>query len=75
MQGRESVELADLDLLTFRIAEALVVGRPGSRLEISTYVWNRNAFDAQPLFEEACEGLGTACEVNEQMGGIEWVCG
>ncbi len=72
--GRESIGLADLELVTLRIAEGLMSPRPGCTLEISTYVWNRNSFDAQHRFEEACEGQGIAFTVKEQIGGIEWVC-
>jgi hypothetical protein len=75
MTGRESVGLADLDLLTLRISEGLVPNRPGCTLEVSTYVWNRNSFEAQHRFEEACEERGIAFAVKQQIGGIEWVCG
>jgi hypothetical protein len=75
MTGRESVGLADLDLLTMRISEGLFQNRPGCTLEVSTYVWNRNAFEARHRFEEACEARGIAFAVKEQIGGIEWVCG
>jgi hypothetical protein len=74
MTGRESIGLADLDLLTLRITEGLVGPRPGCTLEISTYVWNRNTFEAQHRFEAACEARGIAFAVQEQIGGIEWVC-
>jgi hypothetical protein len=74
MPQRESLGLADLDLLTLRITEGMVDPRPGCRLEISTFVWNRNSFDAQHRFEEACEARGIAFTVKEQIGGIEWVC-
>jgi hypothetical protein len=74
MKGRESVGLADLELLTLRIQEKLLLPRPGCTLEISTYVWNRNSFDAQHRFEEACEAHGITFSVKEQIGGIEWVC-
>ena len=74
MMGRESIGLADLDLLTLRIEEGLMAQRPGCTLEISTYVWNRNSFDAQHRFEEACEAHGIAFAVKEQIGGIEWAC-
>ncbi|HET9038728.1 MAG TPA: hypothetical protein VFN40_01095 [Gemmatimonadales bacterium] len=74
MTGRESIGLADLELLTLRIAEGIVVPRAGCTLEISTYVWNRNSFDAQHRFEEACEAHGIPFTVKEQIGGIEWVC-
>jgi len=74
MTGRESIGLADLELLTTRIAAGLVVARPGCRLEISTYVWNRNSFDAQHRLEEACKTHGIEFEVREQIGDVEWVC-
>jgi len=74
MRGRESIGLADLEVLTLRIQEGLVTQRPGCTLEVSTYVWNRNSFDAQHGFEEACEAHGIPFAVKEQIGGIEWVC-
>ncbi len=74
MTERESIGLADLELLTLRIVEGLVVARRGCTLEVSTYVWNRNSFEAQHRFEEACEAHGITFEVREQIGGIEWVC-
>jgi hypothetical protein len=55
MTARESIGLADLELLTLRITEGLVSPRPGCRLEVSTYVWHRNSFEAQHRFEEECE--------------------
>jgi hypothetical protein len=74
MNGRESIGLADLEILTLRIAEGLMVARPGCTLEISTYVWNRNTFEVQHRFEDACETRGIPFAVKEQIGGIEWVC-
>ena len=74
MPQRESLGLADLELLTLRMTEGLMDPRPGCRLEISTFVWNRNSFAAQHRFEEACEARGIAFTVKEQIGGIEWVC-
>jgi hypothetical protein len=74
MTARESLGLADLELLTLRIAEGLVTPQPRCRLQISTYVWNRNSFEARHQFEEACESCGIAFDVKEEMGGIEWVC-
>ena len=74
MPHRDSLGLADLELLTLRIAEGLVVPRPGCSLEISTFVWHRNSFEAQHRFEEACEAHGIPFAVKEQIGGIEWVC-
>jgi hypothetical protein len=74
MPQRESLGLADLELLTIRITEGLVGPRPGCLLEISTFVWNRNTFEAQHRFEEACESHDIPFVVKEQIGGIEWVC-
>jgi hypothetical protein len=74
MTGRESIGVADLELLTLRITEGLLTPRPGCALEISTYVWNRNSFESQHRFEEACEAHGIEFDVREQIGGIEWVC-
>jgi hypothetical protein len=74
MTARESIGLADLDLLTLRIAEGLVAPRAGCRLEISTYVWHRNSFEVQHRFEEECQARGIEFAVKEQIGGIEWVC-
>jgi hypothetical protein len=74
MPQRDSLGLADLELLTLRITEGLVAPRPDCTLEISTYVWHRNSFEAQHRFEEACEAHGIAFAVKEQIGGIEWVC-
>ena len=74
MTARESIGVADLELLTLRIAEGLVAPRVGCRLEISTYVWHRNSFEAQHRFEEECTGRGIEFAVKEQIGGIEWVC-
>jgi hypothetical protein len=48
--------------------------RPGCTLEISTFVWNRNSFQAQHRFEQACVARGIAFAVKEPIGGIEWVC-
>lgn len=74
MSHRDSLGLADLELLTLRITEGLVGPRPGCTLEISTFVWNRNSFEAQHRFEEACDAHGIGFVVKEQIGGIEWVC-
>jgi hypothetical protein len=74
MTARESVGLADLDLMALRINEGLVANRVGCTLEVSTYVWNRNSFEAQHRFEEACQMHGITFAVKEQIGGIEWVC-
>jgi hypothetical protein len=74
MPQRDSLGLADLELLSLRIAEGLVRPRPGCILEISTFVWHRNSFEAQHRFEDACEAHGIRFAVKEQIGGIEWVC-
>ena len=74
MSHRDSLGLADLELLTLRITEGLIGPRPGCTLEISTFVWNRNSLEAQHRFEEACDAHGIAFAVKEQIGGIEWVC-
>jgi len=74
MSGRESIGLADLDLVAMRISEGLLHPRPGCTLEISTYAWNRNSLAAQHRFEEVCQAHGIAFAVREQIGGIEWVC-
>lgn len=73
MTERESIGMADLELLTLRIEEGLLPARAGCVLEISTYVWNRNSFDAQHRFEEVCDAHGMPFVVKEQIGGIEWV--
>jgi len=74
MSHRDSLGLADLELLTLRISEGLVGPRPGCTLEISTFVWNRNSFETQHRFEEVCDAHGIPFAVKEQIGGIEWVC-
>jgi hypothetical protein len=72
MAGRDSIGLADLDVLAWRITHGEFENRPGCRLEVSTYVWQRNSFEAQQRFEEACEARGIAFAVLQQIGGIEW---
>jgi hypothetical protein len=74
MTGRESIGMADLDLLALQIAEGVFAGRAGCTLEVSTLVWHRNSFEAQQRFEEACTAHGIHFRVGEQIGGIEWVC-
>ena len=74
MTARESIGLADLELVALRIAEGLMAPKPGCTLEISTYVWNRNSLEVQHRFEEVCQERGVSFAVKEQIGGIEWVC-
>jgi hypothetical protein len=74
MPGRSSIGTAELDLLASRITHGEFENRLGCTLEVSTYVWQRNSFEAQQRFEEACEARGIAFEVRQQIGGIEWVC-
>ena len=74
MGGRPSVGLEDLDEVSRRIAAGRFSNRPGCTLEVSTYVWNRNPFEAQVRFEDACTGHGIRFAVVERIGGIEWAC-
>jgi hypothetical protein len=75
MAGRDSIGMAELDVLASRIAHGEFENRPGCRLEVSIYVWQRNSFEAQQRFEEACEAHGIVFEVLQQIGGIEWATG
>jgi hypothetical protein len=74
MGGRPSVGLEDLDEVSRRIAAGRFSHRPGCTLEVSTYVWNRNPFEAQVRFEDACTAHGIRFAVVERIGGIEWAC-
>jgi hypothetical protein len=74
MTGRPSVGLADLDEVSRRIEGGEFSNRPGCTLEISTYVWNRNSFEAHHRFEDACQARGIQFAVVERIGGIEWAC-
>jgi hypothetical protein len=74
MGGRPSVGLEDLDEVSRRIAAGRFSNRPGCTLEVSTYVWNRNPFEAQVRFEDACTAHGIQFAVVERIGGIEWAC-
>jgi hypothetical protein len=74
MTGRPSVGLADLEAVSDLIIEGRFSNRPGCTLEVSTYVWNRNSFEAQTRFEDACEDHGIRFAVVERVGGIEWAC-
>jgi hypothetical protein len=74
MPGRPSVGLADLEEVSRRIAAGRLSNRVGCTLEVSTYVWNRNSFEAQERFEDACAAQGIQFAVVERVGGIEWAC-
>ena len=74
MGGRPSVGLEDLEEVTRRIADGRFSNRPDCTLEVSTYVWNRNPFDVQVRFEDACTAHGIRFAVVERIGGIEWAC-
>ena len=74
MTGRPSVGLDDLEELARRIAQGRFTNKPGCTLEISTYVWNRNSFEAQHRFEDACGEHGIRFAVVDRIGGIEWSC-
>jgi hypothetical protein len=74
MGGRPSVGLEDLEEVSRRITAGRFSNRPGCTLEVSTYVWNRNPFDAQVRFEDACTAHGIRFAVVERIGGIEWAC-
>jgi hypothetical protein len=74
MGGRPSVGLEDLEEVSRRIAAGRFSNRPGCTLEVSTYVWNRNPFEAQVRFEDACTAHGFRFAVVERIGGIEWAC-
>jgi hypothetical protein len=74
MTGRPSVGLDDLEEVARRIAQGRFTNRPECTLEVSTYVWNRNSFEAQHHFEDACTGHGIRFAVVDRIGGIEWAC-
>ena len=74
MTGRPSVGLADLEEVSRRMMDGEFSNRPGCTLEVSTYVWNRNALDARQRFEDACQARGIRFAVMERIGGIEWAC-
>jgi hypothetical protein len=74
MTGRASVGLDDLDEVARRIAEGRFTNRAECTLEVSTYVWNRNSFEAQHHFEDACTDHGIRFAVVDRVGGIEWSC-
>ena len=74
MMGRPSVGLDDLEEVARRIAEGRFTNRAECTLEVSTYVWNRNSFEAQHRFEDVCGEHGIRFAVVERVGGIEWSC-
>ena len=74
MTGRQSVGLADLEVLATRIMEGSLPNRPGCTLEVSRLAWNQNSLDAQHRFEDACDQKGIAFKVVEQLTGVDWVC-
>lgn len=74
MTGRQSVGLADLDVLAHRIADGTLENRPGCVLEISTLAWSQNSLDSQHRFEDACERRGIAFRVVQQLTAVDWVC-
>ena len=74
MTGRPSVGLDDLEEVARRIAQGRFSNRAGCTLEVSTYVWNRNSFEAQHHFEDACGEVGIRFAVVDRVGGIEWSC-
>jgi hypothetical protein len=74
MTGRQSVGLADLDVLARGILEGSFANRPGCVLEISNLAWSQNPLDSQQRFEDACERKGIAFRVVQQLSGVDWVC-
>jgi hypothetical protein len=74
MTGRPSVGLDDLEEVARRIAQGRFSIRAGCTLEVSTYVWNRNSFEAQHRFEDACNDYEIRFAVVDRVGGIEWSC-
>jgi hypothetical protein len=74
MTGRPSVGLDDLEEISRRITAGRLTNKPGCTLEVSTYVWNRNPFEARQQFEDACAERGIRFAVVERVGGVEWSC-
>jgi hypothetical protein len=74
MTGRPSVGLDDLEEISRRITAGRFTNRVGCTLEVSTYVWNRNSFEAQHRFEDACGEVGIRFAVVDRVGGVEWSC-
>jgi hypothetical protein len=71
---RQSVGLADLDVLARRILDGSLANRPGCVLEISNLAWSQNSLEAQHRFEDACEQKGVAFRVVQQLTAVDWVC-
>lgn len=74
MTGRQSVGLADLEVLAGRILEGTLENRPGCVLEISNLAWSQNPLEAQHAFEDACERRGIVFRVVQQLTAVDWVC-
>jgi len=74
MTGRPSVGMDDLEEISRRIAAGRLSNKPGCTLEVSTYVWNRNSFEARQGFEDACVERGIRFAVVDRIGGVEWSC-
>jgi hypothetical protein len=74
MVGRQSVGLADLDVLAGRIRDGTLANRPGCVLEVSTLAWNQNSLEAQHRFEDACQQRGIVFKVVDQLTAVDWVC-
>jgi len=74
MGGRQSVGLADLDVLARRILDGTFANRPGCVLEISNLAWSQNSLEAQQRFEDACELKEIAFRVVQQLTAVDWVC-
>lgn len=74
MTGRQSVGLADLDVLAGRILDGTLANRAGCVLEISNLAWSQNPLEAQHRFEDACERKGIVFCVVPQLTAVDWVC-
>jgi hypothetical protein len=74
MSGRQSVGLADLDVLARRILDGTFANRPGCVLEISNLAWSQNPLEAQQRFEDACELKEIVFRVVQQLTAVDWVC-
>jgi hypothetical protein len=72
--GRQSVGLADLEVLARRILDGSFENRAGCVLEISNLAWTQNSLDSQHRFEDACEQKGIAFRVVQQISAVDWVC-
>jgi hypothetical protein len=74
MTGRQSVGLADLDVIARRILDGSFENRPGCVLEVSNLAWSQNPLEAQHRFEDACGQKGIEFRVVPQLTAIDWVC-